>query len=78
MSMTLATTQTAIHDGVSLAGDIASAGNHAESGTEVGFGGGPVGTVVDGVVGGVPGEVPASPSRQLSTLRGPGGESPCS
>ncbi|MEV5146891.1 hypothetical protein AB0L14_21280 [Streptomyces sp. NPDC052727] len=50
-------TQTTIHDGASLAGDLAGAGNDAESGTGVGVGGGPVGTAVDGVVGGVPGEV---------------------
>ncbi|KOV78383.1 MULTISPECIES: hypothetical protein [unclassified Streptomyces] len=48
-------TRTAIHDGASLAGDLASAGNDAESGAEVGFRGGPVGTAVGGVVGGVSG-----------------------
>ncbi|MBP2055655.1 hypothetical protein J2Z21_008671 [Streptomyces griseochromogenes] len=50
-------TQTAIHDGASLAGGLAGAGNGAETGAEVGFVGGPVGTVGDGVVGGVLGEV---------------------
>ncbi|WP_327426047.1 hypothetical protein [Streptomyces sp. NBC_01236] len=46
-------TQTAIHDGASLVGGLAGAGNGDEIGAEVGFGGGPVGAVVGGVVGGV-------------------------
>ncbi|POX58095.1 hypothetical protein C3492_39685 [Streptomyces sp. Ru62] len=48
-------TETAIQDGASVAGDLASAGNDAGSGAEVGFRGGPVGTAVDDVVSGVPG-----------------------
>jgi hypothetical protein len=45
-------TQTAIHDGVSLAGGLAGAGYGARFGADLGSAGGPVGSVVDGILGG--------------------------